>query len=61
MNSRVERKAAARATRLAAEADARRRAARQRALIRLGALAGIALIVQLACGHACRRAARRGR
>ena len=45
MSSRVERKAAARAARLAAEADARRHAARQRALIRLGAVAGIALIV----------------
>jgi protein-disulfide isomerase len=45
MSSRVEPKATARAARLAAEADARRRAGRQRALIRLGALAGIALIV----------------
>ena len=45
MSSRVERKAAARAARLAAEADARRRTARRRALIRLGALAGIALAV----------------
>jgi protein-disulfide isomerase len=58
MRSRVQRKAAARATRLAAEADARRRAARRRALTRLGALAGVALAVVAAAvllgsrGHA---------
>jgi protein-disulfide isomerase len=45
MSSRVERKAAARAARLAAEADARRRAARRRAVVRLAALASIALVV----------------
>ena len=58
MSSRVERKAAARAARLAAEADARRHAARQRALIRLGAVAGIALIVVAAAVLLSSRAAR---
>jgi protein-disulfide isomerase len=45
MSSRVERKAAARAARLAAEDAARRHEARQRALVRLGAVVGIALVV----------------
>ena len=45
MSSRVARKAAARAARLATEAEARHRAARRRALIRVGALASIALAV----------------
>ena len=48
MSSRVERKAAARAARLAAEAEAQRRSNRRRAQIRLGALAGVALIVVVA-------------
>jgi protein-disulfide isomerase len=44
MSSRIEKKAAARAARLAAEAEARRRAALRRLLIRLGTVSALALI-----------------
>ena len=52
MSSRAQQKAAARAARLAAEAHERRLAARRRAVVRLGAIAGLALVVVVAAAFA---------